>query len=112
MTPVLNIPDQTTVVHPGNVRELVRGQETCLLEQVTPLVTRESVILDLRQVERIDAAGIAALIALYTQARSAGHTFAVAHAPHRIENILALVGLDHILLAPEVFAACCERPAA
>ncbi|HEX7728000.1 MAG TPA: STAS domain-containing protein [Terracidiphilus sp.] len=112
MTPVFTLPDHMTVVHPGNVRELVRGQENCLLEQVAPLVNRESVVLDLRQIERIDAAGIAVLIALYTQAHNAGHNFVVAHAPHRIENILALVGLDHILLAPEAFAACCERPAA
>ncbi len=84
---------------PGNLRELVRGQEQCLLEQMMPIVRRQSVSLDLGRVERIDAAGIAALIALYSCARSAGNEFAIANASPRVAQILALVGLDRIFLS-------------
>jgi anti-anti-sigma factor len=77
--------------------ELVRGQEDKLLERLTPLVRDQSVTLDLKQVERIDAAGIAALITLYRLAGEAGHSFAVANASPRVEEILGLVGLERIL---------------
>jgi anti-anti-sigma factor len=77
--------------------ELVRGQEDKLLERLTPLVRHQSVTLDLAQVERIDAAGITALITLYRVASEAGHNFAVANASPRVEEILGLVGLERIL---------------
>jgi anti-anti-sigma factor len=84
--------------------ELVRGQDQRLLEQLLPFVRRESVCLDLRPVERIDAAGLAALIKLYCAARDAGHDFAVANASPHVAEILALVGLD------KLFASrCAER---
>jgi anti-anti-sigma factor len=79
--------------------ELVRGQEQELVERMTPVVRQQSVALDLEGVERIDAAGIAALIALYGTARDAGHGFAVANPTAHVTEILALVGLDRILLS-------------
>lgn len=97
--------------------ELVRGQDTELMQRVAPLVREHNVSLDLRAVERIDAAGIAALISLYGLARNAGHQFAVANASARVQGILALVGLDRILLSQYVIRDshsddCRERPAA
>jgi anti-anti-sigma regulatory factor len=86
----------------GELTELVRGQEGRLLEQLQPLVLRHSVALDLGAVERIDAAGIAALITLYCDACKAGHSFAVEHASPRVAEILGLVGLDRILLSQNV----------
>ena len=83
------------------LHELVRGQEQELLERLTPLVRRQSVTLDLAYVERIDAAGIAALISLYGSAHNAGHEFTIVHACTRVAEILALVGLDRILIAPD-----------
>jgi anti-anti-sigma factor len=77
--------------------ELVRGQEDKLMERLTPLVRVQSVTLDLGQVERIDAAGITALITLYRLASEAGHSFAIANASPRVEEILGLVGLERIL---------------
>jgi|HubBroStandDraft_5_1064220.scaffolds.fasta_scaffold734084_1 anti-anti-sigma factor len=77
--------------------ELVRGQEDKLLERLTPVVRDQSVTLDLAKVERIDAAGITALITLYRLASEAGHSFAVANASPRVEEILGLVGLERIL---------------
>jgi len=86
-------------VEPSAMTELVRGNEQFLLEHLTPLVRRQSVTLDLQSVQRIDAAGVAALISLYSKAREAGHLFSVSNASPRVVEILALVGLDGILLS-------------
>ena len=84
---------------PAQMTELIRGQNESLLEQVMPLVRRQNVTLDLQSVERIDAAGIAALISLYGCARDVGHRFTVVNASPRVAGILTLVGLDRILLS-------------
>jgi anti-anti-sigma regulatory factor len=68
-------------------------------------------------VERSDAAGIAALISLYWCADAAGNKFAVVNASAHVAEILALVGLDRILLsrnaAPNAQSECCfAQPAA
>jgi anti-anti-sigma factor len=80
-----------------DMTELVRGNEQILLERVAPLATRQNICLDMSSVERIDAAGIAALISLYACARDAGHTFSICGVSHRVAEILALVGLEPIL---------------
>jgi anti-anti-sigma factor len=82
----------------AEMTELVRGQEAKLLERLKPLVRSRSVTLDLNQVERIDAAGIAALIKLYCLASEAGHSFTVSHASSHVEEILHLVGLERLLV--------------
>jgi anti-anti-sigma factor len=86
-------------IEASNMTELVRGNEQRLMERITPLVCRQSISLDLSSVERIDAAGIAALISLYGSAREAGHRFTVTNASPRVAQILALVGLERILLS-------------
>jgi anti-anti-sigma factor len=78
--------------------ELVRGQEDKLLERLTPVVRRQSVVLDLGLVERIDAAGLAALITLYADACKAGHSFTVSRPGRHVREILELVGLHRILM--------------
>ncbi len=108
---------ETLVLAPGDMHELVRGQEHCLVERLTPIVRRQNVTLDLRHVERIDAAGIASLISLYGAALNAGNEFAVVNASHRVAEILALVGLDRILISQHAdleshSVSCCEQPAA
>jgi len=84
---------------PCELTELVRGCDRHLVEEMTPIVRRQSVSLDMTSVERIDAAGISALISLYRMAREAGHCFSVANAAPRVVELLALVGLDGILLS-------------
>jgi len=84
---------------PAEMTELVRGSEKEFLDWLMPLVNRQNVTLDLGSVERIDAAGIAALVALYTSACQAGHQFSIAHPSPHVAKILELVGLERILLA-------------
>ena len=79
--------------------ELVRGVEQALVDEVAALLRAGSVLLDLDRVERIDAAGLAALITLYTDACKAGHTLTVSRASRHVREILQLVGLDRILMA-------------
>jgi anti-anti-sigma factor len=76
---------------------LVRGAVQALLESIDPVVRRQSLALDLNSVQRIDAAGIAALVTLYSSARRADHNFTVSNASPRVAEILTLVGLDRIL---------------
>ena len=83
----------------GEITELVRGNEQILLDRMMPMVRTQNVTLDLSTVERIDAAGLAALIALYCEACKAGHRMAVTHPSRHVQEILALVGLDSLLVA-------------
>ena len=83
----------------GGIRQLVRGREQQFLEALQPLVDSRSVRLDLSSIERIDAAGLAALVSLYCAASKAGHGFAVVNPPRHVARILAIVGLDRILVS-------------
>jgi anti-anti-sigma factor len=99
MNDILSHTDDTLLIPSGDLHELVRGQEQDLVTRLTPIVRRQNVTLDLTHVERIDAAGIAALISLYWCADAAGNRFAVVNASTRVAEILALVGLDRILIS-------------
>ena len=81
------------------LNELVRGCEQHLVEEMTPVVRHQSVSLDMKSVERIDAAGIAALISLYRIAHEAGNRFSISNAAPHVAELLALVGLDGILMS-------------
>jgi anti-anti-sigma factor len=83
----------------NEINELVRGSEQELLERFESLVTRQDVTLDLERVERIDAAGLAVLITLYCDACKAGRRFAIANPSPHVREILALVGLDALLVS-------------
>ncbi|HXR38616.1 MAG TPA: STAS domain-containing protein [Terracidiphilus sp.] len=107
----------TETLEPAELKELVRGQEKHLVEGVGPLVLKHNVTLDLASVERIDAAGIAALVGLYRSAREAGHRFQVTNVSARVAQILELVGLDRFLYSHNAvqnsqYGAQVRRPAA
>lgn len=91
-------PYDEIIFSPGDLTELVRGTDQLLVGRLAPLVRRQSLTLDLGQVERIDAAGIAALISLYGTARDAGHNFNVVNPARHVAEILELVGLDRVLV--------------
>jgi len=78
--------------------ELVRGTEDRVLKELMPRVKRESIAVDLSGVERIDAAGIAALITLYCTAVESGTEFLVVSPSARVLDMLRLVGLESILV--------------
>ncbi len=78
--------------------EIVRGQEDEFLGQLEPIVRTHSIELDLSPVERIDAAGIAALIRLYCDSVQAGRVFTVLNPKPHVFEILAIVGLDRVLM--------------
>jgi anti-anti-sigma factor len=97
--------------------ELVRGHDQDLFARLAPVVRRQSLLLDLELVERIDAAGIAALISLYRCATDAGYNFAVFNPSQRVAEILAVVGLNRILVSQNAdrvshSTECIQRPAA
>ncbi len=97
------------VAAPDNMTELVRGEEQCLVQRVAPLLRERDVILDLNRIERIDAAGIAALISLYSAARTHGRTFSIKCVSPRVSEMLSLVHLDNVLISHNaVFASQCE----
>lgn len=79
--------------------QLLRGEDAGLVERIAPLVRECSVTLDLTGVDRIDAAGISMLVALYRGASEAGHCFSVSNAAPHVVQILAVVGLDRLLLS-------------
>ena len=83
----------------GEITELVRGNENALLERFMPLVRRQCVTLNLESVTRIDAAGLAALITVYCTARESGHDFTILNPSTHVAEILAVVGLDKILVS-------------
>jgi len=93
-----NSPLDSTTQTVSGVRQLVRGREHEILEELQPLVERRSVRLDLGSIERIDAAGLAALVSLYCAARRAGHDFVVVNPPRHVARVLNIVGLDRVLV--------------
>ena len=117
MNTALCQPEAALVVAPAEMTELVRGEEQCLVQRVAPLLREKDVVLDLNQIERIDAAGIAALIALYSTAHTYGHSFSIKCLSPRVSEMLSLVHLSDVLVSHNaVFASQCEaafeRPAA
>jgi anti-anti-sigma factor len=102
MTSVLNCEEMKTMGEPMTaceLTELVKGNECGFVDEMTPVVERRSVWLDLERVERIDAAGVSALISLYRTAREAGNCFRIANLTPRVAEVLALVGVDRILVS-------------
>jgi anti-anti-sigma factor len=88
-----------TVRVASETTEIVRGQEERFLEQLEPIVRDHSIELDLSPVERIDAAGIAALIRLYCDATRAGRRFTVLNPKPHVLEIMVIVGVDRVLMA-------------
>lgn len=100
-----SLAEEIFVIEPAGITELVRGTDQRLVAYFAPIVKRQSVALDLGKVERIDAAGIAALITLYTDALHAGHAFAVCNLNTHVAEILSLVGLASILVSKDAAPA-------
>jgi anti-anti-sigma factor len=96
----MNHLDSTTYFASG-IHELVRGCEQDFINELRPLVQAHPVCLDLSSIDRIDAAGLTALICLARDAHRAGHQLAVVHPSHQVARILAVVGLDCVLISKD-----------
>lgn len=92
--------------------ELIRGTEAQIVNSLLPRVREESIALDLSNVERIDAAGIAALITLYCTAIEAGTEFSVVDPSTHVLEMLRIVGLVPILMAEDQVRSRLDRSAA
>jgi anti-anti-sigma factor len=79
--------------------ELVRGTDEHFVAMLLPRVEKESIALNLANIERIDAAGIAALITLYCTACKAGTDFSIVTPSAHVLDLLRIVGLESILVA-------------
>ena len=90
--------NSAVVAAPEGMTELVRGSDQRLVWQVEPMVRDKDIILNCQNIERIDAAGIAALISLYGSAISAGHSFHVCNVKAHVQEVLSIVGLERILV--------------
>jgi anti-anti-sigma factor len=113
MNSILNESAEMVLMTPNGMTELVRGTDHRLVAEFAPVVRERSVALDLAGVDRIDAAGIAALISLYGCAREAGHRFALCNVSERVAEILTLVGLERVLVCHQVAGQpCVARTAA
>jgi len=86
----------------AKITELVLGHERDLVARVAPLVRGQSIALDLSQVERVDAAGVSALVELYSTACLAGHDFCILNAAPHVAEVLAVCGLDRLLMSHNV----------
>jgi anti-anti-sigma factor len=86
------------VAAPEGMTELVRGSDQRLVGQMEPLVRDKNIILNCQNIERIDAAGVAALISLYGCAHNSGHTFHVCNVKAHVQEVLSIVGLERILV--------------
>jgi anti-anti-sigma factor len=82
--------------------QLLRGGEQLLLASLLPIVARHNVALDLEQVERMDAAGISALVKLYGAAHKAGRSFRVLKPSRNVKGLLHTVRLESFLLSHNV----------
>lgn len=117
MNSTLRQSKEVLIPAPAEFAELVRGNEQALFELFAPYVREHDTILDMANIRRIDAAGIAALISVYGSARRSGHTFRVCNATPHVAEILKVVSLDNILVARDGAGAhyreaCLECPAA
>jgi anti-anti-sigma factor len=88
-----------------HLHELVRGEETNFVEEVAAQLRLHSVELDLSAVDRIDAAGIAALLSLYAQAHHLGRSLTIVALSRHVKEILTLVGLEPLLVSHNVINA-------
>jgi anti-anti-sigma factor len=95
ISPASNCPDAVIVLN----GELVRGSEAQVIDKLLPRVKQGSLALDLSGVERIDAAGIAALITLYCTSVESKTEFHVVDPSAHVLELLRIVGLESILVA-------------
>lgn len=102
--------NEVVISAPAGMTELVRGTDQRLVECASLLLRERNVVLDLTNITRIDAAGVAALISLYGVAHEAGHQFTICNPSHHVREILSLVRLDGVLLSHDAVCSLHNEP--
>ena len=80
-------------------RMLIRGCEASFLAELESRAVDSDLELDLGQVERIDAAGIGALLHLRALADQAGRRLSISSASRRATEVIRLVGLESVFMS-------------
>ncbi len=86
----------STVTVTGALRAPVAPELSRTLEALIRRGERR-VLLDLRAVDHIDAAGVGELVRAFNVTRAAGGTLRVAHANSRVRRVLQIAGLLTLL---------------
>jgi anti-anti-sigma factor len=83
---------------------LVLGEETVSVHEAILRIPPnfELLIVNVRDVEKIDAAGLSVLVFAYSTARSVGARFRLAAVPPRLVALLEITRLDTILSKPAI----------
>jgi anti-anti-sigma factor len=76
---------------------IVRGAEADRLQEIVTHEPARQIILDLDQVEAVDAAGLGVLVFLYHWSLQSGVHLAMAHLGPRVKSLLELTNLDAVL---------------
>ena len=80
------------------IGRIVRGESVATLRNTVVSKTNTRVILlDLSDVEAIDAGGLSAMVSLYHWSRSRGVQFSLVNPSHFIHEVLVRTGLDQVL---------------
>lgn len=81
--------------------KLIRGCESAFVDQLLPCARKVSLQLDLSAICQIDAAGIAALVALYRASSESGNRLTIVQPSQHVHELLHLLGLEHLLVAED-----------
>jgi anti-anti-sigma factor len=77
---------------------IVRGEEVFTLrDAVVSEKNTRMVVLDLSEVETLDAGGLTALVSLHHWARSRGIQLKLVNPSHFVDEVLERTGLNHVL---------------
>ncbi len=77
---------------------IVQGDgSTALLNAVMSRQRKQPIVLDLAEVNTVDAHGLGLLVFLYKWARKNGIDFKIANAKAHVRDVLALTKLDSVL---------------
>jgi anti-anti-sigma factor len=80
---------------------LVHGDESDLLIQTVDIRTEPSILIDLSELESVDAAGLGTLVFLQHQLELEGRELVLLSPPEYLLSLLRLTGLEGVLTVRE-----------
>jgi len=110
MCALLNIVDDGSIVRCG--KRLVLGQDVEALRRIELRPVDGRVVLDLSQVEIMDAAGIGALVDLHVRVTEMGAELVLLNPHPNVHDVLRMTRLDSVFTICSLQVAEASRPAA